>query len=91
MKDPMSGYFLLYLVSCSQVPHMVINESVPMAGAMPCTPLDPPQHHSTECQARETCVEFNRIEGEQQVTDLSKYLWLWEFVFHVFRRCAQDR
>lgn len=91
MKDPMSGYFLWYLVSCSQVPHMVISESVPRAGAMSCTALDPPpQHHSTECQARKTCVEFNRIEGEQ-VTDLSKYLCLWELVFHVFRRCVQDR
>lgn len=38
----MSGYFLWYLVSCSQVPHMVISESVPRAGAMSCTALDPP-------------------------------------------------
>lgn len=62
MKDPTSGYFLWYLVCCSQVPHMVISESVLRAGAMSCTALDSPpppprpQRHSTECRAWETVL-----------------------------------
>lgn len=43
VKDFLSRYFRLYLVSCLQVPHMVVNVRVCRAGAKACTLLDPQQ------------------------------------------------